>query len=329
MAGLSEIAATTYELREKKLPDMVADNDPLLYHIRKEGNMLEEADGGREFWEDFLGYQNGFYQAIDASEEIAIGQNQVISGFTYTPKLAVVPVTITNLERAQNQGSSRFKDLLKTRLQVGESTMENNLETDLQGDGTGRGGKAFAGIKLYISKTPTTGEIGGVSRVSVTSIRNVAQDATALNGGGATNAGNVESRYRAVKNQLNRNTDKPNLVLAGSTHWNAIGDAMSAKSRYVRDEKMAEAGFDTIIVEGMTAVQASGLNFSGGTRITATDSYMINTKYFKLRMYKGYNMQPLAERHSVNQLVDVALLCSIGQFTCNGPAFSGVLYDAA
>jgi len=326
MAGLSEIAATTHELREKQLPDMVADNDPLIYHIREEGNMREEADGGREFWEDFLGYQNGYYQAIDASEEIAIGTNQTITGFVYTPKIAVVPVTITNLERAQNQGSARFKDLLKTRLQVGDSTMMNNLETDFQGDGTGRGGKAFAGVQLYISKTPSSGVIGGVDRAVVTSIQNVAVDATTLNGGGATNAGNVESRYRNVKNRLNRNTDMPNLVLAGSTHFNAIGDAMSAKQRYVRDEKFAKAGFDNIIVEGMTTVQASGLNFSGGTRITATDSYMLNTKYFKLRMYKGYNMQPLEERHSINQLVDVALICSIGQFTCNGPAFSGVLY---
>lgn len=325
MAGIAEIAATTWEYREKKPADAVADNDPFLFNIRKEGN-LQEIDGGREIWEDFLGYQNAYYQAIDANEEIALGYNQTITGFTYTPKIGVVPVVINALERAQNQGSARFLDLLKTRLQVGESTMENNLETDLQGDGTGRGGKAFAGVKLYVSKTPTTGSIGGVSRVDVTSIRNVAADATTLNGGGATNAGNVESRYRYVKNQLVRNTDMPNLVLSGSTHWNALGDAMSAKQRYVRDEKMAFAGFDNIVVEGMTCVLANGLNFSGGTRITATDSYMLNTKYWKLKMYRGYNMQPLPERYSVNQLVDVSIQVAIGNLTCNGPAFNGVLY---
>lgn len=325
MAGLTEIAATTYEMREKKLPDVVADNDPLLFRMREKGN-IEEIDGGREIWEDFLGYQNSFYQAIDATEEIALGYNQTITGFTYTPKIGVVPVIITALERAQNQGESQFLNLLKTRLQVGESTMMNNMETDLQGDGTGRGGKAFAGIKTYISKTPTSGTIGGIDRASVTSIRNTAVDATTLGGGGATNAGNVESRYRYIKNLLVRNTDMPDLALAGSTHFNAIGDAMSAKQRYVRDEKLAVAGFDNIIVEGMATVLANGLVFSGGTRITATDSYMINTKYFKLKMYRGYNMQPLPERYSVNQLVDVSLQVAIGQFTCNAPAFSGVLY---
>jgi hypothetical protein len=324
MAGLTELAATTYEMREKKPADAVADNDPLLFNVRKEGNLVE-IDGGREIWEDFLGFQNGYYQAIDATEEIALGYNQTITGFTYTPKIGVVPVIITALERAQNQGESKFLDLLKTRLQVGESTFENNLETDLQGDGTGRGGKAFSGIKTYISKTPTTGTVGGVDRATVTSIRNVSVDAVSVFGS-ATSSSNVESRIRYTKNLLVRNTDLPNLGLAGSTYWNAIGDAMSAKQRYVRDEKMAMAGFDTIIVEGITCVLANGLVFSGGTRIGVTDFYALNTKYFKLKMYKGYNMQPLPERYSVNQLVDVSLQVGIGNFTCNAPAFSGVLF---
>ena len=38
MASLSEIAATTYEYREKKPADLVADNVPFLYLIREEGN---------------------------------------------------------------------------------------------------------------------------------------------------------------------------------------------------------------------------------------------------------------------------------------------------
>ncbi len=75
-------------------------------------------------------------------------------------------------------------------------------------------------------------------------------------------------------------------------------------------------------------VLANGKVFSGLTRIATDECFLLNVKYFKLRMYKGYNMQPLPERVSVNQLVDVSITAAIGQFTTNNPALSGVMYDS-
>ena len=325
MAGLSEIVATSHEYREKSLADACADNDPLLFHLKKLGRMTT-VNGGYQIWEDILPAQNQYYQAIDATEEITIGYNQTISGFQYSPKIGVVPVIITALERAQNQGQAQFKNLLKTRMMVADDTFSNNLESDLQGDGTGRGGKAFAGIKACISKTPTVGSVGGISRSTYSSIQNVAVDATTLGGGGATSSANIESRLRYARNLLVRNTDSPSLCLSGTTHYNAAGDAMAGKQRYIKDETMAKAGFDNIAIEGMAMVLANGLVFSGLTRISATDSYLINPETFALRMYQGFNMQPMPERYSVNQLVDVALIVGIGNLTTNNPGMNGVLY---
>ncbi len=327
MAGLSEIAATTYEYREKSLADAVTDNDPFMYLMKKEGNIVE-VPGGREIWEDFMGFQNAYYQAIDATEEIALGYNQTITGFQYSPKIAVIPVVINALERAQNQGQAEFKNLLKTRLKVGEATMQNNIESDLQGDGTGRGGKAFAGIKSYIVRSTSSGSIGGIARASVSSIRNVAVDAPATYTG-ATSAANIESRLRSVKNQLLRNNDMPKFCLAGSSYYNFAGDALASKQRFTTVQNdLVEGGFENIAIEGMAMVLANGKVFSGLTRIATDECFLLNVKYFKLRMYKGYNMQPLPERVSVNQLVDVSITAAIGQFTTNNPALSGVMYDS-
>lgn len=326
MAGLSEIAATTFEHREKKPADAVADNDPLLFHLRKLGN-IEEIDGGRVIWEDLHFAQNQYYQAIDPTQEIVIGYNQTITGFEFSPKIAVVPVVITTLERAQNQGKAQFRNLLKSRLKVGEDTMKNNLEADLQGDGTGRGGKAFAGIKAYISKTPSLGTVGGISRATVTSIRNVAVNAPSTFTG-ATTAQNIEARLRATKNKLVRNQDRPTLCLAGENYYNLACDALSAKQRFVKDAEMYEAGFDNVKIEGMTMVLASGLQFSGLTRIGTSEAYLINPNTMKLKMYKGYNMQPMPERHAVHQLVECSLQVAIGNLTTNNPALNGVMFES-
>lgn len=327
MAGVSEIAATTWEYREKKTADAVADNQPLLFQMKKKGQIIEQS-GGRVIWEDIDYAQNGYVQSIDPTEEISLGYNQTKTAFEFSPKIVVVPVVINALERAQNQGDGQFKDLLKSRLAVADSSLQNKFEQMVQADGAGSSGKDFSGIKAYIIKTDT-GTIGGVSRVTVTSIRNVHVNAPSVFGS-ATSAANIESRIRNVKNQLVRGTDRPTLLLCGDTYFNYIGDAMAAKQRYTQDSEMVKAGFDNIVVEGMTAVLASGKLFSGLTHINADEAYFLNPDTFRLRMYKGYNMQPLpsGERYSVNQLVDVAITCGIGNLTINNPGLNGVMYDS-
>lgn len=324
--AISEIAATTWENREKKTADAVADNDPLLYHLKQKGKIVT-VSGGRVIYENLQFAPNAYVQSIDATEEIVLGYNATVTALEFSPKIVVVPVVINALEKAQNQGAAAFKSLIKERLQIGEASLKNKFESMLQGDGTGSGGKDFAGVKAYISKTPTLGTIGGVSRVSVTSVRNVAVNAVSTFGS-ATSAANIEGRIRNVKNQLVRGTDKPSLGLAGSTYFNAAGDAMSAKQRYIKNEAMAEAGFDNIVIEGITLVLAGGKQFSSLARINADEMYFLNPDTFALKMYQGYNMQPLPERVSVNQLVDVAITVAIGNLTMNNPGLNGVMFDS-
>lgn len=325
MSSLSEIQATTWEYREKKPSDLVSDNIPLLYAMRKKGR-INTINGGRVIWEDARYQQNQYVQRIDATEEIALGYNQTIGAFEYSPKIIVVPVVINALEKAQNQGEAAFLDLLEQRNQVAEDSLMNNMELDLQGDGTGFGGKAFAGIRSYISTTPTLGTYGGFSRVNFSSIRNVAVNAPTTFTG-ATDSSNIESRLRNVKNQVLRNGG-PELCLAGSTYYNAACDAMSAKQRFTQNQEMFEAGFDNVVIEGMTMVLANGRVFSGLSRIAADRCYGIRLDNFALRMYKGFNFQPVPERVSVNQLVDISITVGIGQFTCNGASLSFVMFDS-
>lgn len=326
MAGLSEIQAVTWENREKKPADAVSDNNPLLYMLRKKGN-VKTINGGRVIWEDIRYAQNAYVQRIDPTEEIAIGYNQTITGFEYSPKIIVVPVVINALEKAQNEGEAQFLDLLEQRNQVAEDSLMNSIEQDLQGDGTGFGGKAFAGVQTYIVTSPTSGSYGGLARASYSAIQNTAVNAPSTFTG-STDSSNIESRLRNVKNQIVRGTDRPELCLAGSTYFNAACDAMSAKQRFTQNEEMLKANFDNVMIEGMTMVLANGKVFSGLSRIAADRCYLINLNTLALKMYKNYNFQPVAERVSVNQLVDISITVGIGQLTSNGTGLDAVMYDS-
>lgn len=325
MAGLSEIQAVAWENREKKPSDAISDNIPLLHMLKKKGN-VKVINGGRVIWEDIKYAQNAYVQRIDPTEEIALGYNQTITGFEYAPKIIVVPVVINALEKAQVEGDAKFLDLLEERNEVADDSLMNNIEFDLQGDGTGASGKAFAGVRTYIVDSVASGSYGGLSRASYTSIRNVAINAPAVFTG-STDSSNIESRLRYAKNQVLRQGG-PQFCLAGSTYFVAACDAMSAKQRFTQDKAMLEANFDNVIIEGMTMVNAGGKVFSGLARIAADRCYGIRLENFCLKMYKNYNFQPVPERVSVNQLVDISITVGIGQFTCNGAGLSFGMYDS-
>lgn len=324
--ALSEIQATTWEYRTKKPADAVADNTPLLWRMRKNGG-IKVINGGRVIYENIRIAQNQYVQYIEATEEITLGYNPTITGFEFAPKIIVVPVMINDLERAQNQGDAAFEDLLDERNEVADESLMNVVESSLQGDGTGYGGKAFAGIRSYIVDSTATGSIGGVSRVTYPAIRNASVNAVSTFGS-ATDSSNIESRLRYMGNLVQRGTDSVDLLLLGQTYFNAGSDSFSGKQRITTNQEMYEAGFKNYVIDGMTAVLAGGKIFSGLSHIAADRGYGLNTKTFNLKMYKGYNFQPVKNRVSINQLVEVAITVGIGNLTINNPGLNFVMYDS-
>jgi len=324
--NFSDIFSTTWELREKKPADAVADNIPLMYFLRKEGN-IKEVSGGRFFSENIRIAQNQYVQLIDPDEEISMGYNNTLAAFQFTPKIIVTPTLINELEQAQNQGASQFLDLMDERQEIADDSTVNVMEAMLQGDGTTYGGKAFAGVRSYVVDSTSSGSIGGLARATYSAIRNASTNNASVFGS-ATDASNIESRTRYSKNLISRGTDKPNLGLFGQTYFNAACDSFSGKQRITKNEAMYEANFDNVIIEGVTIVNAAGKIFSGLSHIAADRGYLLNTKTFKLKMYSGYNFQPLNKRTSFNQLVEAAVLLGIGQLTMNNPGLNAVMYDS-
>lgn len=324
--AVSDIYATTWEYREKKPADAVSDNIPLLWKMRKNGG-IKTISGGRFISENIRIAQNQYVQLIDADEEIAMGYNNTLADFQFTPKIIVTPIVINELEQAQNQGDAAFLDLLDERQEIADASTWNVMEAMMQGDGTTYAGKAFSGIRAFIADTTTSGSVGGIARLTYSAIRNASVNAVSVFGS-ATDSSNIENRLRYTKNLIVRGTDKPDLALLGQTYYNAGADSFSGKQRITVDKDMYEANFDNYVIEGMTAVLAGGKIFSGLSHIAVDRGYLLNTKTFNLKMYKGYNFQPLNKRTSFNQLVDASILLGIGNLTINNPGLNAVMFDS-
>lgn len=305
--------------------DAVSDNIPMMFRLRKKGG-VKTITGGYEIRANIRYAQNNYVQLIDPNEEFSLGYNQTMTAFQFSPKIIIVPTVVNALEKAQNAGDGEFLSLVDEREQIAEDSLVNVMEVMLQGDGTGYGGKAFAGIKSYIADNTGAGSVGGLARASYSAIRNASVDLPSTFTG-ATDSSNIESRIRYVRNLVDRNGG-PDFGLFGQTYFNAGADAMSAKQRITQDPEMLKANFNNYVIEGVTAVNAAGKSFSGGSKIAADRAYLIKSSDFALVMYKGYNLQPLKDRTAYNQLVDASVVCGIGNFITYGPGLSAVAYDS-
>lgn len=325
MATLQELVATTWEKREKKPSDLVKNNNPYLLMLNEKGN-VKTIPGGSFIREPVRIDRNRYLQRIDARQEIELGSNPVMNYFDFAPKIYVIPVVMDYLEKAQNQGDAQFLDLLDERLEIADESLENGVEEDLQGDGTSYGGKGFTGIQAYFPTSTGSGSVGGLPRASFPQIKNVSVQADTYFGS-ATDGSNIESRLRVVKNQVILNGKGPDVLLAGEDFYNYGADSMSAKFRFTRNEKLYDQGFDNYMIENMTALLAKGKVWDGSARIPSKRAYGINLNTIRLKMYRGFNFEPVKERVAVNQLMDAALTVGIGNQTTNNPGVNFVFWE--
>ncbi len=328
MPGITQLAITTREYREKSAGDMVLDSHPLFKEMKKLGR-IKTGKHGREFWLRARLAQNDYVQMIEARESITMGENQVLGGFTYSPKIMVVPVLGDKLEEVMNAGEEEVVEIMDEKLEIAEDSLINKMETQNQGDGTGDNGKAFAGVRTYVTKTPTLGSVGGYARGSYPQIQNIATNFTSTYGT-ATSVLNIESRLRIMKNDLVGVGDGKLLAFAGRDFYNYAGEAASGKKRGGDGDKL-DLGYEYVELEGVRIVLAKGKQYSNTSlfpRIGDKDIYVLAPETFFLYFYEGANFDVLSdEDQQFGTLVKGTILGSIGQLCNNNPGRSAVGWD--
>lgn len=320
-ATLSEIVTTTLRNRTGKLADNVSKNNALLNRLRKKGK-VKTVSGGRTIVQELEYAENGTFKRYSGYETINIAPSDVFTGAEYNYAQAAVAVTMSGLEQLQNSGEAAIIDLLESRIQNAERTLTNNIALDCYSDGTADGGRQIGGLQLLISKTPTSGTVGGIdSSTSVGSFwRN--QAFSAVNNGGATaSAANIQSFMNRLYVQLVRGTDQPDLIIADNNYWRLYLESLQSIQR-VASEDQASAGFNSLKYMNSDVVLDGG--FGGGA--PASTMYFINSDYLYFRPHVDRNFAPIGEeRVSVNQDAMVKLIGFAGNLTISNRFLQGVL----
>lgn len=325
---ISDIITTTIESRTKKCTDNLTNNNALLRRLKEKGNIKSISGGSTIFQEIFYNDPaSGNAGSFSGYDVLNISPDSPISSAQFAMKHYASAVSISGPEILANSGKEAMIDLLATRVEIAESRLQNKIDLDLHGDGTGNSGKNIVGLSAMVSATPTTGVYGNIDRAAWTFWRNVSTTSTIVNGAAAT-AANIQNLMNTVSLQLVRGNDKVDLIYAGQTFYSLYLSSLQAIQR-VTDEGLAGAGFTSLKYYGGGGSADVILGGGIGGNLAANTAYFLNTKHVFWRPHKDRNFVAIGgDRQSVNQDAVVKLMGWSGALTCDGAQFNAIVTTA-
>jgi hypothetical protein len=309
-ANVSDIVATTIETRSGQLADNVTKNNALLAQLKRKGR-VRPFSGGRIVYEELMFAENANVGSYSGYDTLPVAAQDVISAAEFSIKQYACPVTISGLEELQNSGKEGLIDLLEGRISAAEASLMNRICDDLYGDGTGNGGKDLVGLDAAVPQDPTTGTYGGISRVAWTFWRSQLNDET-------TSSTSIQAAMNTLWASCVRGSDRPDLILLGSTIWKQYMASLQAIQRFT-DASTGNLGFPSVKFLDADVVLDGGI----GGFATATDAYFLNTKYIHFRPHSKRNFVALKDKQAVNQDATVSTLAWAGALTMSGSRFQG------
>ena len=322
---VSDIIATTIQSRSGKLADNVTLNNAVLDRLRKRGN-VRPFSGGNVILEEIMYNDSNTNNTNSYSgyETLNIAPNSPISAAQFSIAQYASAVTISGLEMLQNSSKEAIIDLLEGRVQVAEGQLLNRIQTDIDGNGTGNGGKNLTGLAAAVADSPSTGVYGGINRATWSFWQNQAFSGV-TNGGAAVSAANIQSYMTQLAIKLVRGNDKADLIVADNNYYSLYVNSLQAIQRVTSAEEGA-AGFASLKFYGGGTSADVVLGGGIGSQAPANHMWFLNTNYIYFRPHTDRNFAPIGgERQSVNQDAVVKLIGWAGNLTSSGPQFSGVL----
>lgn len=316
----SDILTTTLENRSAVTADNVSNNNALLRALKKRGR-IKPVDGGHVILQPISYPGNNTFIRYAGYELLNVSPSDVITAAEFDHKQAAISVSISGREILMNSGSEKVIDLMETRIENAEADFQNNIGSDLYSNGTADNGKQIGGLQLLVADDPTTGTVGGISRVDYDFWRNQKYQCTS-DGGSAPSASNIRRMMNALYNRLVRGTDKPDLILADDEFYGYYESSLQDVQRVTQTTDV-DGGFVSLKYKGADVILDGGV----GGACPDKHMYMLNTRYLHWRPHKDRNMVPFGgDRMSTNQDAIAKFIGFMGNATLSNASLQGVLF---
>ena len=287
-----------------------------LFYALKDGGFQKKVTGGRLFEASLEYAQNTTFRSYGEYETLDMTRIDVFDCARYDQKVCAGTIQFSNLELARNEGDQKI-DVLTGKLDNGRNSHINDLNVQLNGDGTGNGGKDMNGIQNLISITPTTGTVGGINRATFSFWRN-----RQASGAKTTSAfDNLRSSMTSVFNQCSLGgVDKtPTSAITDRATLEGYESLLVAVERINKNAK-ATGGDVAFLNKG---IEFKGIPVYYDEAAAAGEVRFLNPKFLKL-CYLTW-MKMLEPVEPANALTRTYRVQTFGNLLTDGSKYLGVV----
>jgi len=302
-----EILSTTLANHMPKLVDNVFSARPLVYFLKKAGQ-VRVVNGGNKIVLPLMYGQNSTAGSYSAYDSISITPQTGITAAEYNWKQYAATIAISGIEEAQNSSEEAIIDLLEAKTFQAEETITEQMDQMfIQSDGTGNSGKDWLGLEILVRDAQAT--VGGID-ASTDAWWESYVEGTA----GSLTLADMRTAYNSVA----VGNDQPNVILTEQTLFEAYEDLLQSQERFM-DASTADGGFQNLLFKGAPVVYDDYVNTG--------DMYFLNTKYIRLVGHGDNWFKPTPFVRPDNQDARYAQILCYGELTISNRARQGVLTD--
>ena len=293
-----EISAITEKYFMPKLVDNIFTSNVLLQRARKK--WMKKQDGGERIMVPVMyatTSASGWYSGADTLDTTA---NDQITSAEFLWKQAYSSITISRIDELKNSGKSAMINFVKSKVQVAEKTLANNIGTGLYNAGTDA--DAIVGLQLAVD---STGTYGGISRTDY-SWWAAQEDSTTT----ALSISGMESLY----GDCTIGNDKPSILVSDQDIFDDFFDILQPQQRF-QDSKTADAGFTNLLFRGTP--------FVVDNKCPASHLFMLNEDYLSLCIHSKEDFRFEPFQKPLDQNVSSAKIYFAGALTCSNCRMQG------
>jgi hypothetical protein len=184
-------------------------------------NQVEIETGGANITNPLIFGRNPNVTSMQYYDTVPMAQTDEFNTAGYGWSRVVGSLIMSDQEEDENKGPEAIFKLLTAKLDVLEESIQDKFNSYLYGAG---GGTDPNGLANLIPDDPTTGTLGGISRVTETQWRT-----SAYQFGGNLDATNIEEAFDDVLMDLKLKNDKPNIMITGRNMMRTYRQAVRDK----------------------------------------------------------------------------------------------------
>lgn len=299
-----QISGITEKKFVKKMYDNIFDSNPLTKRLKQKS--YEKLDGGLSIMVPLNYAQttaSGWYTGADS---LSTSDNENITAAEYAWKQIYANISITRLDELKNSGDAQKIALVKSKIQIAEKTIMDQLGTAIYNDGTTV--NALVGLRAIVDTSST---VGGIAQGSYSWWQ------------GQVDSSTTTFSIAALQTQYNAcsvDSDVPTVIMATRANYNRYYGQLQPQQRFM-DAETAKGGFSSLMFNGSP--------FIADSHCPANHIFILNENYLHLFAHKDEDMRFEPFVKPINQNVKVAKIYWMGALGSSNNRLHGKLSAVA